>query len=276
VWIQPECLINAHSKGLETAVEIPLFPSQPSLQEAAQQIAAAFHLSIIDVLPSPPSALPPWLLQLTPECLQLCDTQSAMKPVSVDFVGGALDYRRRHGGGRRQPLGKAIGLSHGKTPTVVDATAGLGRDAFILACLGCQVQMVERSKVVAALLFDGLRRAQLDSDMGTLVRERLQLIHLNACEWLARLPDGERPEVIYLDPMYPHRHKSALVKKEMRICRAVVGDDEDAPVLLTVALECARRRVVVKRPKGAPTLTGTTPSFCIESENTRFDVYVQI
>ncbi len=272
MWIPPECLINTDSKGFE----IPLCLSHPTLREAAEQIAAAFRLTVIDELSSPPLASSPWVLQLTPEHLQLCDMQAGMKPIYVDFVSGALDYRRRHGGGRRQPLGRAMGLSHGKTPTVVDVTAGLGRDAFILAWLGCHVQMVERSNVMAALLFDGLHRAHQNSEIGTLVKERLQLIHGDAKKWLSQLTEETRPEVIYLDPMYPHRQKSALVKKEMRICRAVVGDDEDAPALFTVALEYARRRVVVKRPQGAPNLVETTPDFCIESENTRFDVYVHL
>lgn len=252
-------------------IEVPIFPEVPVLQAAAAQLAAAFQLPLIETLPSSP---PPLLLRLTSERLELHKLDTAMGPVYVDFVHGTLNYRRRHDGGRKQPLGKAIGLKSGVTPTVLDATAGLGRDAFILACLGCQVQMVERSPVVAALLQDGLQRAQADIEIGSLVRERLQLIHADAQLWLSQLPDHQWPDVIYLDPMYPHRHQSALVKKEMRIFRVVVGDDLDAPTLLKMALTRARRRVVVKRPKLAPALNDIVPNFCIKSENTRFDVYL--
>jgi len=86
-------------------------------------------------------------------------------------------------------------------------------------------------------------------------------------------PEDQRPEVVFLDPMYPHRQKSALVKKEMRLLRQLVGDDEDASDLLVTALARARRRVVVKRPRLAPTLTGPAPGFQIIAPNTRFDVY---
>jgi 16S rRNA (guanine1516-N2)-methyltransferase len=248
---------------IDNLTTIPILPANPIVHDAAAQLAATFHLPIVD---SPPPDLP-LLLYLTTERLELRDMTTRMGPVYVDFVGGALGYRRRYGGGRKQPLAKAIGLKDGTT--VLDATAGLGRDAFILAHLGCHVQMIERSPVVAALLYNGLQRAQQDAKIGALIEERLQLIHHDAQNWLLQL--SEPPDVIYLDPMYPHRKKSALVKKEMRLFRAVVGDDLDAPALLKAALVCARRRVVVKRPKWAPSLD--EPSFCIESEKTRFDVY---
>ncbi|OQW95134.1 MAG: hypothetical protein BWK79_03495 [Beggiatoa sp. IS2] len=220
---------------------------------------------------------PAWLY-LTTERLELwAYLENQTLSIQVDWITGPLGYRRVHGGGRQQPLGRAIGLKHGVTPTVVDATAGLGRDAFVLACLGCQVRMVERSPVIAALLHDGLRRAQQDDTVGSLVRERLQLIHTDAQSWLAQLPETHYPDVIYLDPMYPDRAaKSALVKKEMRLFRQVVGDDGDAADLLEVALKRARQRVVVKRPRSAPTLNDTIPTMSIYSKNTRFDVYKRI
>ncbi len=104
---------------------------------------------------------------------------------------------------------------------MVDATAGLGRDAFVLAALGCQVQMLERNPVVAALLDDGLRRGYLDAEIGPWLRERLTLLHASSLTALVAIEP--RPEVVYLDPMYPHRQKSALVKKEMRVFQSLVG-----------------------------------------------------
>jgi 16S rRNA (guanine1516-N2)-methyltransferase len=91
---------------------------------------------------------------------------------------------------------------------------------------------------------------------------------------MKRILDHERPEVIYLDPMYPHRTKSSLVKKEMRILRVLAGDDQDAAGLLVAALACARKRVVVKRPRLAPRIEGQTPSTEITSKNSRYDVYL--
>lgn len=150
-----------------------------------------------------------------PKILALSSTQDEFKgSVHIDFVHGKLAHRREFGGGRGQPLAKAIGLRHGANPTVVDATAGLGRDAFVLANLGAQVTMIERSPILAALLEDGLNRLATDSEQSDIANIKLQLIQANAIEWLQQQAKTDnRPDVVYLDPMYPHRSKSALVKK---------------------------------------------------------------
>ena len=155
-------------------------------------------------------------------------------PVLVDFVEGAVAHRRKFGGGRGQSIAKAVGLKSGANPTIVDATAGLGRDAFVLASLGCQVTMLERHPVVAALLADGLQRAQQDSEIGDWMRARMSLRAGSALENLQQL--DFTPDVVYLDPMFPHRQKSALVKKEMRVFQSLVGADLDADALLPAAL----------------------------------------
>ena len=126
----------------------------------------------------------------------------------------------------------------------------------MLASLGCTVQLIERAPIIAALLRDGLQRAARTPDIGLLVTERLHLITADGRDYLRGLAESQRPEVVYLDPMYPHRQKTALVKKEMRLLRQWVGDDDDAPELLAAALCCAQRRVVVKRPRQAPMLAG--------------------
>ncbi|HAD42901.1 MAG TPA: 16S rRNA (guanine(1516)-N(2))-methyltransferase, partial [Plesiomonas shigelloides] len=75
--------------------------------------------------------------------------------ICVDFVGGTMAHRRRFGGGRGEAVAKAVGIKKGYLPDVVDATAGLGRDAFVLASIGCRVRLLERHPVVAALLDGG-------------------------------------------------------------------------------------------------------------------------
>lgn len=193
-------------------------------------------------------------------------------PVSVDFVGGVLGHRRRFGGGRGQPLARAVGLKQGANPRVTDLTAGLGRDAFVLASLGCTVHMVERVPLVAALLENGLARAadvpELQEIMG-----RMSLLAGEGRTWLGQLQPDRAPDVVYLDPMYPPRSKQALVKKEMQLFHRLVGNDTDAAALLAEALVHARKRVVVKRPRNAPPLQGPTPQFAVLSPNTRYDVY---
>ncbi|OOZ35985.1 hypothetical protein BOW51_09410 [Solemya velesiana gill symbiont] len=195
-------------------------------------------------------------------------------PVFVDFVAGKSAHRRKFGGGRGQPLAKAIGLKKGLTPTVLDATAGLGRDAFVLATLGCEVTLVERSPIIAALLEDGLRRAGDDPETAEII-QRMSLVQSDTTVYLDSLQGEARPQVIYMDPMYPHREKSALVKKEMRLFREIVGEDVDSAILLEAARRCAVARVVVKRPARAEHVGDQKPGFSIESPNTRYDVYVK-
>jgi len=195
-------------------------------------------------------------------------------PVAVDFVSPTMEYRRKHGGGRRQPMARAIGLKGDNQPTVIDATAGLGRDAYILAHLGCYVQMIERSPIVGVLLQDGLQRAKQYSEPARIILHRLKLTVGDSRMILENLADTDRPAVIYLDPMYPHRTKNSLVKKEMRILRALTGDDQDAPSLLEAAMACAYNRVVVKRPRLAAAIKGRPPSTVITSKNSRYDIYL--
>lgn len=214
------------------------------------------------------------LLVLTPARLELRELGSdGPGPVYVDFATGAVAHRRRFGGGRNQPLARAVGLKGGATPTVVDTTAGLGRDAFVLAWLGCATRLVERSPIIAALLRDGLQRAARDPDIGPSVVGRLSLTVADGRDYLRELAEDQRPDVVYLDPMYPRRRKSALAGKEMRLLRQLVGDDADTPELLVTALAGARQRVVVKRPRLAPALAGPLPGFQVVAPNTRFDVY---
>lgn len=191
--------------------------------------------------------------------------------ILVDFASGAATYRRKFGGGKAEGIAKAVGLGKKPQLRVIDATAGLGRDAFVLASLGAHVTLVERNPAVAALLADGLRRAATDAQTADWLPARMQLVHLSALQALAILPPAD---VVFLDPMFPPREKSALVKKEMRAFHDVVGADEDADALLAPALALATHRVVVKRPGYAGYLAGQKPTMSIEGKNNRFDVYV--
>jgi 16S rRNA (guanine1516-N2)-methyltransferase len=135
--------------------------------------------------------------------------------------------------------------------------------------------------VVAALLDDGLERAKQDTEIGGWVNERMSLLHSSSLSVLANLQQDESfesPDVIYLDPMYPHpenKKKSALVKKEMRVFQSLVGADMDADGLLKPALQLATKRVVVKRPDYANWLDDQKPNMAIETKKNRFDVYVK-
>lgn len=191
-------------------------------------------------------------------------------PVRASFVDGAVEHRRRFGGGKGQMIAKAVGLNKGVTPSVLDATAGLGRDAWVLASLGCEVLMLERSPVIAELLrfaLDQANRSELAD-----IAARMILNCVDARQFLsAQLQPCA--DVVYLDPMYPHRDKSAAVKKEMRLFQDLIGADGDAHELLELALACARHRVVVKRPARGETLTTRQPDYQLPGKSCRYDIY---
>lgn len=202
--------------------------------------------------------------------LQLLEAH-APGPVRVDFVEGGAAHRRQFGGGSGQMIAKAVGIQPGIRPSVLDATAGLGRDAFVLASLGCDMILIERQPLIAALLEDGLARGLADAEVRAVV-QHMQLRHGNAIELMQQW-QGEPPQVAYLDPMFPHREKSALVKKEMRLFRPFVGDDLDASALLEAAMALASHRVVVKRPRKAPCIEGPKPGYSLEGKSSRYDIY---
>jgi len=190
------------------------------------------------------------------------------KPIFVDFLSAKLRYRQKSN--HRELLQKALGSLDPKSSLIVDATAGFGEDAFILASKGYHVIMLERSAVLAALLQDGLIR--LHQSATSFIS--LELVHQDAKIYLPELAKKIIIDVIYLDPMFPEKTKSALPRKEMKILREIVGDDADASSLLQAALKTAKNRVIVKRPRLAHPLGDIKPSFSVSGKLSRFDVYV--
>ena len=190
----------------------------------------------------------------------------------VDFDRPAA--RRRQQSPHRELVVQAARLRRaGESPLVVDATAGLGRDGFLLAAAGFRVVLCERNPVVAALLRDGLARAALLPRTAA-IAARIRLIAADFADGLEQL--SERPAVIYLDPMFPPRSKSAKVKQELQLLQLLEGTgggESDAARLLQTALAAGPRKVVVKRPLKGPALAGPAPSHVLRGKAVRFDVY---
>ena len=241
-----------------------------------------------------------YLLEFTQQGLVLRPSaDKGYGSILCDFASSEHSHRRRHGGGNGQAIAKAVGVSGKFAPQVLDLTAGLGGDGFVLASLGCKVCMLERNPIVHSLLADGLSRgvqagheyAQQGDDELEQVINRLSLLEGNSASYLSDLVnksaafDSEekaqqtedleawRPDVVYVDPMFPLRKKSAKVKKQMQAFHAIVGTDPDADNLLANALTVARYRVVVKRPSGAGFLAETKPNYSLEGKSTRYDIY---
>ena len=225
---------------------------------------------------------PYWRQQSEPETEAILEWHDGMiqlrplaadlgNPVRVDFLHGKTGFRALRF--QHEMIVKAVAGRSKDPMTVLDVTAGLGRDGFLLAAAGHNVTLIERNPAIACLLADGLFRAAADPEMAP-VCARLRLQVGDARHYLASLDEAARPDVICIDPMFPERQKTALVKKEMRVFRQVVGEDIDADALLALALRSARRRVVVKRPRKAEPIGGHKPGYQLTGTSSRFDIYV--
>lgn len=192
------------------------------------------------------------------------------KPLAANWADTAL--QRRIQDGRKALLPRAIGLHKQHDLRVLDATAGLGRDGYVLAALGARVTLAERQSLFAELLEDALDHARADPGLADCAA-RIELIRGDA---FALLDGTRRWDVIHLDPMYPHDRRRALPGKEMQLLRELTGGDADADALLQPARRCANLRVIVKRPLHAPFLAGQTPSHQLSGKQARYDVYLPI
>lgn len=250
----------------------------PTRRSAAEILAAQLQVPVL--YDQPPEIITDYDFVLLFDEANIVLQQTGRKapgPILAEFTEGAVDHRRKFGGGKGQMIAKAVGVKAGCFPNVLDATAGLGKDSFVLASLGCVVTMLERSPIVQVLLGDGLKRAahfarDQDTELYALL-QKMTLVTQDSREYLTGLTEENFPDVIYLDPMFPERQKSADVKKEMAAFHSIVGADEDADALLPLALTRVNYRVVVKRPRKAPFLNGQTPSYQLEGKSSRYDIY---
>ena len=193
--------------------------------------------------------------------------------LKCSFVEGPILHRLKYGRGRGHNLAKAVGMKFNKNRTIVDATAGLGYDAFILASLGANVTLIERSKQIHDLLKAGISEAKYYGGEISKIVDRMDLLFGDSKDILPSIS----PEVILIDTMYKDRKKSALVKNNMRLVREIVGSDPDYIDLINVALNCASKRVVIKQPRYAEPLKDIkTCSHQILGKTIRYDVYVTI
>ncbi len=237
---------------MSNALSFPLSVASPTLVSDAQQLMDTYGFYLDEqVLPR---------LNLTPDRLELL--VDGFSPLWVDFQDP--QWLKRSRAGKQQGLVKACQPQ--SNLRVIDATAGWGRDAIILAHLGADVLMLERNPVMGALLQDGLCRFQPPSLFGS-----LSLLHTQAFDYLQTLTH-DYPDVIYLDPMHPARQKSALVKKDMQILQHLIGPDMDVLPLIELARQRAHHRVVVKWPEHQPPLL--KPNSSIHGKTIRFDIYL--
>lgn len=231
----------------------------------AHAIAEQFHWPIIKAMTDDFD----FVLLFDAAGLSLLAKQFQYAKLSIDFLSGKNAYRR-HGEKKQELLLKAIGLKNNTPLKIIDATAGLGRDSLIMASFGCDVIMLERNPVLFILLNNALEKLkEAEPEI------KLQLHHQSAKEYFANEPQENIPDIIYLDPMYPARKKSALVKQDMRILQTLVGDDLDADEVFKQALLFVKKRVVIKRPLHAEFMLAKKPDVQYLGKAARFDVYTR-
>lgn len=250
-------------------------PHEVPLQKRAESLASSLQIDKTR-LGEPNCDV---LLAVTRERLELRVMQG-----EADLLGGnavfadltAIDTTSPAGRKLDMPLLKAVGIKKGHSyrPAVIDCTAGLGEDAWLLAAHGCSVTAIERQPIIAALLNDAIQRAATAKPE---IAQRLALNSANAIDWLSQAPDP-KPQALILDPMFPTGRK-AKERKPMRILRMLAGDDDDAPALLKAALSTGIHRVCVKRPLKAPAIKNEkrpAPDVTYKGKAVRFDVYLTV
>ena len=205
-------------------------------------------------------------LVTTDEGLTLTDGKNSVRG---DFA--RLLPRIRRGNLSRELLVRAVKIKGVDEPLVADATAGLGEDSFLLAAAGCRVLLFEHDPVIADLLSDALERAKRDPETAP-IAVRMTLLRGDSIPALPNL--DPRPDVVLLDPMFPERTKSALVKKKFQLLHLLERPCENEAALLDAALSSHPKRVVIKRPAKGPYLAGVKPSYSLTGSAVRFDCIV--
>ncbi len=197
--------------------------------------------------------------------------QKSVGAVWVDFCSGKSMYRQKHQTKGKLPILKACGIKNNHRPMIIDATAGLGQDSYLLASSGCEVLCIEQHPVIAALLADGMARALKGQDW---IKDNISRMTLKQQKAELALQQSSA-EVIYLDPMYPieENRKQAKVKKSMQLLRALDGTESDELALFESCFKAATERLVIKRPNWAAPMAGNEPSFKVPGKTHRYDIY---
>jgi 16S rRNA (guanine1516-N2)-methyltransferase len=245
-----------------------IYYETPDLANEVSILAQHYHFDekgLLDV-----SILTQEVLALTHEGLMVYAPNA--KPWQIDFLSSARQHRRKYGGS--EVIARACGIKKNKEPlTIIDATAGYGKDGFVLACLGAKVILVERHPVMAALLEDALKRFYKNEISENIT---LKLCFSDTQDFLKNQLNNflpELPDVIYWDPMHPERQKSALVKKDMALLQRWTKPEMEPEELIKFSLPYAKDRVVLKWPKKAAALNNLKPNFVYEENTVRFEVF---
>lgn len=249
----------------KTTSSVFIYSFDPGFEQETENLAERLGLSL--VIKKPEQGL---FLTINRQGLGLClvEERKQTMEIRVDFT--STSWMRRLQKVRKEQLIQAMGRTVPEKTSILDATGGLGRDSFLLAAAGFNIRVFERNRVLAALIADGLRRAERAETIE--IGNRIHLDCTDACKYLET--HRTSADIIYIDPMFPPKKKSAMVKKELQIIQQIVGIENDYDALFKMALQSAANRVVVKRPGNGPWINSLRPSYSLQGKTIRFDIYL--
>lgn len=253
------------SKSYKSSENILLFAAESADESLVQWVENQINRKATDTLPNNPADY--LLLQIDADGLSLMDKGCILRGDFTKMLPRLIPNNLNH-----ELLIKAAKLKGVPGPlTAVDATAGLGEDAFLLAGAGFQVHLYERDSIVAALLYDALRRGAENPDLAPI----LARMELHMEDSITALPQMvPSPDIVVLDPMFPQRQKSGLIKKKFQLLQQLEQPCMDEYPLLNAAFSCCPRRIIIKRPLKGPYLAGRKPSYTLKGNSIRYDCIV--
>lgn len=252
---------------MRTEKKITVCAAEEGFEEKARALADALGTAYLPAYQIPGNG--ELLLSAGPDGLRLEGQGLSMKGDLLSMIP-----RIREANLRRELLIKASGISRRgseadeKQLLAVDATAGMGEDALLLSAAGFRVRLYEKDPVIAALLKDSLERAEKAPELKEVIA-RMELIAGDSIAAMEQME--ETPDVILLDPMFPERKKSGLVKKKFQLLHYLEEPCEDEEALLQAAISADPGRIVIKRPLKGPFLCGLKPDFSMPGNSVRYD-----
>ncbi len=241
--------------------KVAITPETSSCQKLAEKLSHRYGLPLYCE-----STLTDYILSVSHSMISICNPSDKAKAFFIDFTKGKMAARARQS--QSELLKKALGLKKILKPSILDATAGLGRDGFLMAHFEAKITLLENNPTIFLLLLNGYKRYQKENTSFVTMKIYFQ----NANTFLTTSPDFD---IIYLDPMFTGRNKAALAKKEMQILQDITQTDQNPSELLTLSLKKARKRVVVKRHIHLPPLGEMKPDLIYRGKTVRFDVYLK-
>ncbi len=203
-------------------------------------------------------------------CLKLSNLQHpTWQALHWDFCTSAFIYRLKKANAKTELLLKALGKE--SIESVLDSTGGSGTDSVLMASIGLKVTTCERNPILHALLQDAITRGLEHTVLYPMLSSIT--LHHNDAQNLLNMPQNPNFTIIYYDPMFPTRAKSAKVRKPMQVLQMLIGQDTDLTTALTLYIKKARNRVIVKRPKNSPPVSEHELNYHLQSRSTRFDIY---